>query len=515
MVWDVNNAISNESPKCRFDIVRYTRGVGLDIGCGIEKVFPHAIGIDSDIDVELFNKKSRADIIVKDGADLRIFASQEYDWVFSSHLLEHIVDYKAALKEWWRLVKQGGYLVLYLPHKDFYPNIGHEHANPDHKHDFVNKDIVDAMLEVGKGGWDLVVNQERNERDEYSFLQVYKKTSNHEFKFSCEAPKPKKTAAVVRYGAYGDAIQCSGVVAELKAQGYHVTFYCTPRALEVIKEDPNIDDFYIQDRDQVPNHLLQFFWEWEMRKYDKWVNLTQTTETQFLLDTERPVIHWPKELRHKLCNHNYVQVTYESAGLKYDGKPKIKFYPTLKEKNWAHDQIKKWGATPLVVFSLSGSSPHKVWPHMDQLIARILLEFPKSRIVLVGAEHDQILEDPWRNEHRVTCFAGEISIRKAITLAQMADFVVGTETGVMNAISMESVPKACILSHSSHENLTRDWVNTFAVFSTITDCYPCHILHRSFDYCPQSFVHGTAQCAEDIPADAVWAAFIESRKEAA
>jgi ubiquinone/menaquinone biosynthesis C-methylase UbiE len=52
------------------------------------------------------------------------------DFVYSAHLLEHVQDFESALREWWRVIKPGGYLVLYLPHKKFYPNIGVPGSNP-------------------------------------------------------------------------------------------------------------------------------------------------------------------------------------------------------------------------------------------------------------------------------------------------------------------------------------------------------------------------------------------------
>jgi hypothetical protein len=48
----------------------------------------------------------------------------------------------AALRAWWDILKVGGHLCLYLPHRDLYPNIGSDGANPDHKHDFVPEDII-------------------------------------------------------------------------------------------------------------------------------------------------------------------------------------------------------------------------------------------------------------------------------------------------------------------------------------------------------------------------------------
>ena len=38
------------------------------------------------------------------------------DFVFSSHCLEHLDKWQDALKEWHRVLRDGGVLVLYLPH---------------------------------------------------------------------------------------------------------------------------------------------------------------------------------------------------------------------------------------------------------------------------------------------------------------------------------------------------------------------------------------------------------------
>lgn len=513
MTWSLDNSQCYESAKCRWDVARYTRGLGLDVGCGPEKCYPHMIGVDSDVDRHLFGKHAAYDVQVPDASNLPLFATQSMDFVFSSHLLEHIVDYKKALAEWWRIVKVGGHLVLYLPHKDHYPNRGHIHANPDHKHDFVNQDIIDAMTELG--GWDLMVDEVRTKDEEYSFLQVYQKRSDRQHKWTCHLRKPNKTAAVVRYGAWGDALQASSVVEMLKQEGYHITFYCTPRAYEVIKLDPNIDDFYIQGDDQIPNAALKWFWEWESRKYTKWVNLSQTVEDTWLTLGDKVSAGWPKKLRDKLYNYNYVQFMHEVADVPY-ARPLVKFYPSSEERKWAEKKRRKWGGDPFIVFALSGSSVHKVWPHMDGFIARVFLHYPRARIVFVGGPGDAILEDPWRKEPRVTCTCEDaLSIRESLALAQVADFVIGPETGVLNAVSCERMPKIVLLSHSSHENLTRDWVNTSAVFSTMTACYPCHKMHYSFETCTRDEALGTAQCQSDIPTDAVWAAFQQIMRKAA
>ena len=130
MVWKVTDPQGGESAKVKYDIVQYTRGVVLDLGCGPAKTFPHFVGIDSGKDTELFGIQMKPDLVVDDCADLSgTIEDASCDAVFSSHLLEHIEDYKAALKDWWRCIKVGGHLALYLPHKAFYPNVGQPGAN--------------------------------------------------------------------------------------------------------------------------------------------------------------------------------------------------------------------------------------------------------------------------------------------------------------------------------------------------------------------------------------------------
>ena len=131
------------------------------------------IGVDSCKDTLLFDIDIKPDVVCEDATNLDFIDNETLDFVFSSHLLEHLQDTRAALTEWWSKLKVGGYLVLYLPHRDHYPHMGTVGSNPDHKHDFCEADIVEHMKTVGS--WDLKVNEMRASGNEYSFLQVFEK----------------------------------------------------------------------------------------------------------------------------------------------------------------------------------------------------------------------------------------------------------------------------------------------------------------------------------------------------
>lgn len=512
-MWKMDDDQGDEVGKIRWETVAYTRGLGYDIGCGPNKGFPHWIGIDNRKDSQLFSIAMNPDLTVPDACHLPMLASSHADFVFSSHTLEHIKEYLKALREWWRVIKPGGYLVLYLPHKAFYPNIGTEGANPDHVHDFTPDEMIEAMKFIG--GWDLVENQERNEGKEYSFFQVYKKYADPKLhNFSCKKPKPEKTCAIVRYGAWGDVIQMSSILPALKEQGYHVTLYTVPRAWEAVKNEPLIDRVILQDPEQVPNAWLGQFWEYLKGRYDKFVNLSESVEGSMLAMPDRMPYQWSTEARHAYMNGNYLEHTHRIAGVKFD-KPLMRFVATDEEKAWAAKEKAKLAGAPLIMWVLAGSSIHKVWAGIDQVIARTMLTFPGAKIITVGDQRcKDMLEAPWEKEPRIIRRSGVWSIRETMAMAQVCDLVVGPETGVMSAVAMEPMPKVVLLSHSSVENLTSNWVDTYSIFSTKTPCYPCHKMIYGWDQCVKDEATGTAQCQVDIHPDAVWGALCRALKVA-
>jgi capsular polysaccharide biosynthesis protein len=88
----------------------------------------------------------------------------------------------------------------------------------------------------------------------------------------------------------------------------------------------------------------------------------------------------------------------------------------------------------------------------------------------------------------------DLPIRKLFALAAMADVIVGTESALVNAVAYESPLKIVLLSHSTHENLTRDWRNTVAVEPEGLACYPCHRIHADMTHCAHDREANAAAC---------------------
>jgi SAM-dependent methyltransferase len=101
-------------------------GNGIDIGCGLDPIMPNAKPFDMDDG---------------DANEITKYVDTQFDYVFSSHCLEHMHNPESAIQEWWKLVKDGGHLIFSVPDEDLYeqgyfPSL----FNDDHKNTFtINK----------------------------------------------------------------------------------------------------------------------------------------------------------------------------------------------------------------------------------------------------------------------------------------------------------------------------------------------------------------------------------------
>ena len=526
MVWSLELSRGLESDKVAAVAVPYLQGGRfLDVGVGRRKVWPSAIGVDN---CKAFGEHTAAEFHT-DARDLSLFADASVDAVFSSHLLEHFTREQVpeVLSEWSRVLKVGGHIVLYVPSANLYPKCGEHGANPDHKWDIYPGDI-EAMFEDGSipGQWTLLESEERSEFAEYSLFIVVRKdaaTHTHGQRLVRNVwqrnPDGRKRALVIRYGAIGDILQTAGVFPLLKEQGYHVTLCCQPATQEVVLHNPYIDEWFIQEKDFVPNVALGPFWAEQARRYDLVVNHCESIEGTLLYNPERLNYFYSHEARHKFVGGvNYHERLFDIAGVPHDFRG-CRFHATEQER-WRARQFYKTLSGPVVVWAINGSSAHKVYP-WTQIVSAWLVERTTATVVLVadggiGKQlQDGIIDTMARSGVDVTRVigkAGEWSIRDTLAFVQVCDCVVGPETGTTNSVAFMPVPKVVYLSHSSHENLTKHWINTHVLVPDTkrAPCYPCHRLHFNWEHCHQSEVTSAALCASAITPEQVFEAIMES-----
>ena len=100
---DTTRAFNRRLREGFFD--KYCLGKGLDVGFGGDLIKSDAQGWDFE----------HGDAQFLEGLE-----DESFDYVYSSHTLEHVYDAKTSLKNWYRVLKPDGYLILYIPHRDLY-----------------------------------------------------------------------------------------------------------------------------------------------------------------------------------------------------------------------------------------------------------------------------------------------------------------------------------------------------------------------------------------------------------
>jgi len=95
-----------------------------------------------------------------DGQFLQGVPNESFDFIHSSHCLEHLVDPVEGLKNWLRVIRQGGYLIITVPDEDLYEQgVFPSNLNGDHKWTFTiykptswssrSLNLIDVVRELG------------------------------------------------------------------------------------------------------------------------------------------------------------------------------------------------------------------------------------------------------------------------------------------------------------------------------------------------------------------------------
>jgi len=185
MTWSpLATACTNETPKTRWRAVPFTAGKGLDLGCGRERLFDteFVLGVDNG-QGDGSGGPIQANMKL-DARDLSPLSAGQWDFVYSSFLLQTFPykDVPNVLREWMRVVKTNGNLVLYLPDSEVYPKcaepelgiVAEGGGNPEYKWNVTYQRLVAAMKKT-HFNWDLVWFEQCHTDDEYAIFAVFRK----------------------------------------------------------------------------------------------------------------------------------------------------------------------------------------------------------------------------------------------------------------------------------------------------------------------------------------------------
>lgn len=185
------NKPRGETDLCRSRLIKYCKGQGLDLGCGNIKIKSDAIGID----LTNPNADMRQDVRL-----MPYYDNEHFDYIYSSHLLEEIEDTESTLKEWIRVIKPGGFLVLYQVDKEYYYPLNDPRCNKSHIHHFSLEELKDILLKTNMVD---IIHEGRYDPDthkEWSFEIVAQKKGGETYK---EAPHTTKFKFLI-VGGYAE-----------------------------------------------------------------------------------------------------------------------------------------------------------------------------------------------------------------------------------------------------------------------------------------------------------------------
>ncbi len=129
----------SETSKYRHLTTQHCVGCGVDIASQGDPVVPWAMNFElPEAEFAYYNAggKPRGPIQLSGFADKLPFNDNSLDFVYSSHLLEDYLDWVPPLKEWVRVLRGGGKLIVLIPDKGRWaaamargqtPNCAHKH----------------------------------------------------------------------------------------------------------------------------------------------------------------------------------------------------------------------------------------------------------------------------------------------------------------------------------------------------------------------------------------------------
>lgn len=144
-----------------------------ELGCGFRKTVPQAVGVDRVTKGESCPHLSGDGCVADIEADVTLplpVDDLSADTVIARHILEHCVDTVGTLRNWARVLKIGGRMVIAVPNQEICSSIP---MNPEHVHAFTPKSLKNLMELCG-----FKLTESRDPKNAVSFVSCFEKVAH-------------------------------------------------------------------------------------------------------------------------------------------------------------------------------------------------------------------------------------------------------------------------------------------------------------------------------------------------
>lgn len=299
---------------------------------------------------------------------------------------------------------------------------------------------------------------------------------------------------ISRLGAYGDMLHCSHLPRLFKEEGYtHVAFETNYKGYQLLAHNPFIDKFFLYEPNPTKGlFLIKRRWEYLSEGYDKFVNLYGSLEYNVLAMEDMPMYYRNSKARRKFGAGRYYDISTAWAGLNVDKYKDVKgeVYYTPYEEECVAREMSRYSDKFKVLINLSGSGPHKYFKQANEVVRRIINEFPETLIITTGDSTAPKLAKEGIEE-KVWDISEKAPFREALLIAKYCDAAIGCESGMMVGANMWGVPTIQLMTAASIENHGGGMVNDLSLQSPAV-CSPCHKGPYKYLGCPR--INGSPAC---------------------
>ena len=165
----------SETEKVRKMVLPFCHGFGADVGFGGDKVKKdNCLGIDY-AQPYAHAGKDKVDVAVDLHKELIPLPDNHLDYLYTSHLIEDFPDTGRLLREFIRLIKPGGNLILVFPDQKIFEEVCKrtgQPLNPYHVHADMGFDYMKKEMEKTGTNTELIYSS--NCEIDYNVVMVYR-----------------------------------------------------------------------------------------------------------------------------------------------------------------------------------------------------------------------------------------------------------------------------------------------------------------------------------------------------